>query len=87
MPRPTMSGSMVQGGTGWASTSTQVCGSRGSSSASRCPNVRADASRCVNGAPSPQASVSVAMSEVCRYSSVCTAPSSAHGETRMAGTR
>ncbi len=41
----------------------------------------------MNASPSPQVLRSVAISEVWRYSSLCTDPDSTHGDTMMAGTR
>ena len=41
----------------------------------------------MNASPSPQVFRSVAISEVCRYSSLYTDPGSTHGDTMMAGTR
>jgi hypothetical protein len=49
--------------------------------------VRAEASRWVNAWPRSQALRSVAISEVCRYSSFYTEPGSTQGDTAMAGTR
>ena|SRR6516225_3399586 len=59
---------------GWAATVGQVCGSRGVPRVNTWSKVRAEASRWVNGTPRSQALRSVAISEVCRYSSLYTEP-------------
>src|SRR5215831_17104289 len=86
-PWPTTSGSIVHAGTGCASGMAQVCGSRGVASEKRWSKVRAEASRWVNGSPSPHLLRSVAIKEVWRYSSLYTDPGSTHGDTMTAGTR
>src|ERR1700761_786511 len=84
---PITAGSAVQSGTGCALGTAQVAGSRGAAAEKTCSNVRDEASRPVNALPSPQVLRSVAISEVCRYSSLYTDPGSTHGETMTAGTR
>jgi hypothetical protein len=79
--------SSVNGGTGRGWGTGQVAGSRGVSRVKAWENVRAAASRAVNGSPRPQGSRSVAISEVCRCSWLSTSPSATHGDTMTAGTR
>ncbi|OLT11700.1 hypothetical protein BJF78_26490 [Pseudonocardia sp. CNS-139] len=74
-------------GTGRATGDGHVPGWRGLSRVKTQENVRAAASRPVNGAPRPHSSRSVAISDVWRCSSVKTAPSATHGDTTTAGTR
>ena len=82
---PTTSVSMVHAGTGWAVMAAQVAGSRDAVSEKTWSKVRAEASRWVNGSPSPHLLRSVAIREVWRYSSLYTDPGSTHGETMTAG--
>src|SRR4029077_756639 len=79
--------SIVHAGRGRAATVAQVCGSRGVPRGTTWSKGRGQAWRWVNGAPRAQALRSVAISEVCRYSSLYTEPGSTHGDTMMAGTR
>src|SRR6476661_6773933 len=65
----------------------QDLGSVGSARLKTCSKVRAAASRAVSGSPRSQVLRSVAISEVCRYSSLNTEPGSTQGETMIAGTR
>src|ERR1700746_4232171 len=78
---------IAHAGRGSAATVAQVCGSRGVPRVNTWSKVRAEASRWVNGAPRSQALRSVAISEVCRYSSLYTEPGSTHGDTTTAGAR
>src|SRR5580698_4589713 len=72
--------SSVQAGTGCAWTVTQLFGSRGVSSAKTWSKARAEASRRVKASPRSHVLRRVAISEVCRYSSLYTVPWSTHGD-------
>ena len=84
---PSAAMSCCIGGTGRAFGTGHVLGSRGVSRVKTLEKVRAAASRAVNGSPRSHCSRNVAISDVCRYSSLNTEPSSTHGDTMIAGTR
>jgi hypothetical protein len=84
---PRAAASSMNAGTGRGSGTGHVAGSRGVSRVKTWVNVRAAASRAVNGSPRPHCWRSVAIREVCRCSVLNTSPSATHGDTMMAGTR